>query len=77
MCDCRVISYGWARGHIRVNNRAYEELGMVAVAKTRPQLAHALVHALAAPRVGPQVPDLPAAADLVLALAEGKPAHAR
>jgi UDP-N-acetylglucosamine:LPS N-acetylglucosamine transferase len=77
MCDCRVISYGWARGHIRVNNRAYEELGMVAVAKTRPQLAHALVHALAAPRVGPQVPDLPAAADLVLALAEGQPAHAR
>jgi processive 1,2-diacylglycerol beta-glucosyltransferase len=77
MCDCRVVSYGWARGHIRINNRAYERLGMVAVAKTRPQLAHALIHALAAPPLGPQVPDLPAAADLVLGLAEREPAHAR
>ena len=77
MCDCRVISYGWARGHIRINNRAYEQLGMVAVAKNRPQLAHALIHALAAPPLGPQVPDLPAAADLVLGLAEREPAHAR
>jgi UDP-N-acetylglucosamine:LPS N-acetylglucosamine transferase len=75
MCDCRVISYGWARGHIRANNRAYEELGMVSVAKNRPQLAHALIHALAAPPLGPQVPDLPAAADLVLGLAEREPAH--
>jgi UDP-N-acetylglucosamine:LPS N-acetylglucosamine transferase len=77
MCDCRVISFGWPRGHIRLNNRAYEQLGMVAVAKTRRHLAHALVAALAAPRSGPQVPDLPAAADLVLALAEHEPAHAR
>jgi processive 1,2-diacylglycerol beta-glucosyltransferase len=77
MCDCRVVSYGWARGHIRINNRAYERLGMVAVAKTRPQLAHALIHALAAPPLGPQVPDLPAAADLVLGMAEREPAHAR
>lgn len=76
MCDCRVISYGWVHGHIRINNRAYEQLGMVAVAKTRPQLAHALIHALAAPPLGPQVPDLPAAADLVLGLAEREPAHA-
>jgi processive 1,2-diacylglycerol beta-glucosyltransferase len=77
MCDCRVISYGWARGHIRINNRAYEQLGMVAVAKNRPQLAHALIHALAAPPLGPQVPELPAAADRVLGLAEREPAHAR
>jgi UDP-N-acetylglucosamine:LPS N-acetylglucosamine transferase len=77
MCDCRVISYGWARGHIRINNRAYEQLGMVAVAKNRPQLAHALIHALAAPPLGPQVPDLPAAADRVLGVAEREPAHAR
>jgi UDP-N-acetylglucosamine:LPS N-acetylglucosamine transferase len=76
MCDCRVISYGWARGHIRINNRAYEQLGMVSVARNRPQLAHALIHALAAPPLGPQVPDLPAAADLVLGLAEREPAHA-
>ena len=74
MCDCRVISYGWERGHIGINNRAYERLGMVSVARNRPQLAHALVHALAAPPVGPQVPDLPAAADLVLGLAQREPA---
>jgi len=76
MCDCRVISYGWERGHIRANNRAYEELGMVSVATNRPQLAHALIHALAAPPLGPQVPALPAAADLVLGLAQREPAHA-
>ena len=70
MCDCRVISYGWERGHIRANNRAYEQLGMVCVARNRPQLAHALIKALAAPPVGPQVPELPAAADLVLGLTE-------
>ena len=76
MCDTRVISYGWPRGHIRFNNRAYERLGMVAVAKTRPQLAHALVHAINAPPLGPQLPELPAAADLVLGMAEREPAHA-
>jgi processive 1,2-diacylglycerol beta-glucosyltransferase len=73
MCDCRVISYGWERGHIRINNRAYEQLGMVSVARNRPQLAHALIHALAAPPVGSQVPELPAAADLVLELTAREP----
>ena len=77
MCDCRVISYGWPRGHIRANDRAYKRLDMVAVATNRPQLAHALVHALAAPPLEPQLPaDLPAAADLVLELAAREPAHA-
>ena len=76
MCDCRVISYGWERGHIRINNRAYEQLGMVSVARNRPQLAHALIHALAAPPVGPRAPDLPAAADLVLGLTRHAPAAA-
>ncbi len=76
ICDCRVISYGSRRGRIRINNRAYEQLGMVAVARDRPQLAHALIHALAAPPLGRQVPDLPAAADLVVGLAEREPTHA-
>ncbi|MDP2710223.1 MAG: hypothetical protein Q8O56_03305 [Solirubrobacteraceae bacterium] len=76
ICDCRVISYGWARGHIRPNNTAYERLGMVSVAKNRPQLAHALVHALAAPPVGPQRRELPTAAELVLGLVEPVPIHA-
>jgi UDP-N-acetylglucosamine:LPS N-acetylglucosamine transferase len=77
MCGCRVISYGWARGHIRINNRAYERLGMVAVARDRPALAGALRDALAAPPSGPSVPDLPLAAGLVLATAGGQPADAR
>ncbi|HWC25685.1 MAG TPA: glycosyltransferase [Solirubrobacteraceae bacterium] len=77
MCDCRVISYGCGHGHVRENNRAYERLGMVTVARNHPQLAHALIHALAAPPLGPQVPDLPAAADLVLELCEREPAHVR
>jgi UDP-N-acetylglucosamine:LPS N-acetylglucosamine transferase len=73
MCDCRVISYGWERGHIRVNNRAYEQLGMVSVARNRPGLAHALIHALAAPPSSSELPDLPAAADLVIGLTEREP----
>jgi UDP-N-acetylglucosamine:LPS N-acetylglucosamine transferase len=79
MCGCRVVSYGWARGHIRINNRAYERLGMAAVARDRPALSRALSEALAAPPLGPQVPDLPAAAGLVLGLvaADREPAHAR
>ncbi len=78
MCDCRVISYGWPRGHIRANDRAYKRLDMVAVATNRPQLAHALVHALGAPPVEPQLPaDLPAAADLVLELGAREPTPAR
>ncbi len=76
MCDCRVISYGWSRGHVRINNKAYEELGIVAVARNRSQLAHELVAAMNAPPLDDAVPDLPAAADLVLALSEGEPAHA-
>ena len=38
----RVISYGWGRGHIRANNRAYERLGLAAVARTPEQLAAAI-----------------------------------
>lgn len=70
MCDCKVISYGWSRGHVRINNRAYEELGLVAVARNRTQLAHAIVAALNAPPSDGAVPDLPQAADLVLAQCE-------
>ena len=79
MSGARVISYGWARGHIRINNRAYERLGMVAVARDRPALAAALRDALAAAPSGPRVPDLPLAAGLVLGLvaADREPADAR
>jgi hypothetical protein len=76
MCGCRVISFGWSHGRVRANERAYEELGIAAVAKDRRRLAHAIVDAIAAPRSGPQVPDLPRAADLVLELAGREAAHA-
>ncbi|HEY3189766.1 MAG TPA: glycosyltransferase [Solirubrobacteraceae bacterium] len=65
---CPVISYGWGRGHIRANNRAYRRFGLADVATTRPALEAALRRALAAHRE----PDrsqgaLPTAAGVVLA----------
>lgn len=79
MCGCRVISYGWAYGHIKTNNRAYERLGLVTVARDRPTLERSLREAVAASPLPHEVPDLPNAADLVLDLAGpgGEPAHAR
>ena len=76
MCDCRVIAYGRSRGRARINNAAFEELGMVVVARDRTRLAHALVAALNAPPLDRPLADLPAAADLVLGLAEPLPAPA-
>ncbi len=69
-CGCRVISFGWGRGHIRANNRAYVRLGLAAVAADRRELAVALATALAAGPAAPLRLDLPQAADVVLALAE-------
>ena len=47
---CPVVSYGWGRGHIRANNRAYRRFGLADVAATRAELDAALRRALAAPR---------------------------
>lgn len=71
---CAVISYGWGRGHIRANNRAYERFGLARVARDRGQLAAALRAALAERRA----PDagfaaLPSAAELILACAADPP----
>lgn len=66
---CPVISYGWGRGHIRANNRAYARFGIADVARDRAQLAAALARALA--RRGSPVAafaELPLAADVVLEL---------
>ena len=67
MCGCRPISFGWGRGHIRANNRAYAALR---AGRRRRHAARscaaALTRALAAPRPAPWAPDLPEAADLVL-----------
>ena len=70
---CPAISYGWGRGHIRANNRAYVRLGLAQVARNRGELGAALRRALARR----QEPDasyarLPSAPDVVLACAEGR-----
>jgi UDP-N-acetylglucosamine:LPS N-acetylglucosamine transferase len=46
---CSVISYGWGRGHIRANNRAFALHGLTQVARDRAELRTALRVALAAP----------------------------
>lgn len=69
---CPVISYGWGRGHIRANNRAYARFGIADVARDRDALALALRRALL--RRGSPVAafaQLPLAADVVLDLLAG------
>jgi processive 1,2-diacylglycerol beta-glucosyltransferase len=68
MRGCRVISYGWGHGHIRVNNRAFERFGLAEVAADPAELGPALERALAAPRVADySFAELPSAASEVLA----------
>lgn len=47
VCGCPAISYGWGRGHIRANNRAFKLHGLADVARTRAELGPALRRALA------------------------------
>jgi len=66
---CPTISYGWGRGHIRANNRAYVEHGIAAVARDREELAVELRRALGRPRSpDPGFARLPVAADVVLGM---------
>lgn len=68
---CPPISFGWGRGHIRVNNEAYRRFGLAEVAETRTELASALVHALESrpdPDVGYALRE--SAASVVLAQAD-------
>jgi processive 1,2-diacylglycerol beta-glucosyltransferase len=66
---CPTISYGWGRGHIRANNRAYVRFGIADVARDREQLRGALQRALLH-RGSPVAAfaRLPLAADVVLGL---------
>jgi UDP-N-acetylglucosamine:LPS N-acetylglucosamine transferase len=68
---CAVISYGWGRGHIRANNRAYTRFGLAEVATTRAELATALDRVLNQ-RPAPDLAyaELPTAAAAVLGEAE-------
>jgi UDP-N-acetylglucosamine:LPS N-acetylglucosamine transferase len=69
---CPVISFGWGRGHVRLNNQAYRRLGLVRVADTHTELRAALESALSEPS-SPNgwFAELPTAADVVLAYARG------
>jgi processive 1,2-diacylglycerol beta-glucosyltransferase len=73
MRGCGVVSYGWGKGHVRVNNEAFVRFGLAEVAGSREQLGDALVRALAASGA----PDesfavLPTAASEILGLADGE-----
>lgn len=68
MRGCRVISYGWGHGHVRVNNRAFERFGLADVAADPAELRAAIDRALAAPRKPYSVAELPDAAAEVLGL---------
>jgi UDP-N-acetylglucosamine:LPS N-acetylglucosamine transferase len=50
ICGCWTISYGWGRGHIRANNRAFKRFGLADVAEDRAALRLALARALRADR---------------------------
>jgi UDP-N-acetylglucosamine:LPS N-acetylglucosamine transferase len=66
---CPTISYGWGRGHIRVNNAAYRRYGIAEVVAGRRELSQALRAAVAAPPAPSlALGSLPSAASLVLAL---------
>jgi UDP-N-acetylglucosamine:LPS N-acetylglucosamine transferase len=69
MRGCPAISYGWGRGHVRVNNRAFVQHGLADVVSRRADLPVALERAFARGRTGTSVFDhLPSAASFVLAL---------
>ena len=70
MRGCPVISYGWGRGHVRVNNRAFLAFGLADVVERRSELRSAIERALVNGRDAPAAfGDLPSAASLVLAAA--------
>ncbi len=74
MCGCPVISYGWGRAHIRINNEAYARFGLAEVAADRPMLEAALSRALAERHApDPSWAELPTAASAVLSLLADPP----
>lgn len=69
MQGCPVVSYGWGRGHIRLNNAAYRRFGLVEVVDGRDGLRASIVAALARPRPAPlSFARRPSAASVVLGL---------
>ena len=69
MCGCPAISYGWGRGHVRLNNAAFQRFGLADVAGNRRELRASLARALEqgrTPTAG--FAALPSAASFVLAV---------
>ena len=69
MRGCPTISFGWGRGHVRVNNEAFRRFGLAQVARTRSRAqigAPALAGGTSRGRLS--FAALPSAASLVLAL---------
>ncbi|HEX6490540.1 MAG TPA: glycosyltransferase [Gaiellaceae bacterium] len=68
MQGCQPISYGWDRGHIRVNNEAFRRFGLADVVAGRAELESAIARAFSRPRpTPPDLQALPSAASIVLA----------
>lgn len=73
MRGCPAISYGWGRGHVRVNNAAFRRFGLADVVDSRPELRGAIERALAGGRTATSSFDtLPSAASFVLAAADAR-----
>ena len=71
MRGCPAISYGWGRGHVRINNAAFLRFGLADVVATRQELAAVLERVLAEGRRSPYgLEELPSAASFVLAAAD-------
>jgi UDP-N-acetylglucosamine:LPS N-acetylglucosamine transferase len=71
MCGLPAISYGWGRGHVRVNNAAFIRLGLADVVSRRSELTLAIRRALERGRTEMDgFHSLPSAASVVLATAQ-------
>jgi processive 1,2-diacylglycerol beta-glucosyltransferase len=72
MTGLPAISYGWGRGHVRVNNAAFRRFGLADVVSAREHLAPAIVRALERGRTSVDgFHALPSAASIVLAVVQG------
>jgi UDP-N-acetylglucosamine:LPS N-acetylglucosamine transferase len=77
MRGCPAISYGWGRGHVRLNNSAFTRYGLAQVAATPAALRAAVGNALEEGRTAIDLSGLPSAASMVLAEAgQADAAHA-
>jgi processive 1,2-diacylglycerol beta-glucosyltransferase len=73
MCGLPAISYGWGRGHLRVNNAAFRRFGLADVVTTRQELQPAIRQALRRGKTSTSAfRELPSAASLILAAAQAR-----